>query len=1281
MIPLNPSRPSREPEWKQFLRLGEQLIRQSLTSAQCQLVEETVSQMLGGSAHLWLARPFYPLPGETDGLDLLPSSPAPDMVYRAQLEREIFLSDGEQIVPLSQASALSGWMVAIPLLANENLLGVLLHQRSEKQPFHAVDLEFLEGLASHAATALEISRQQKLNRWRLEQLSLVRKVSAQIADVLDLDELCNRVTELIARTFHYYYVAIFTATGDPPVLEFRAAASQTENRLSLAGMRIQPGEGLIGTAFSTGKQVVVPDVLIDPRFRFLDALPETLSEAAFPLKIEKRVLGVLDVQSDTLDDFHEIDILVLSALADNVALAVQAAWLYTDLERRASQLSTVAEISQVLGSILELDQLLTEVVHLIQRRFGYSHVSIFSVHEGRRLIFFQAGSGERSAAMYETELAYSLDAPTGIIPWVARNGRSMLVNDVLNEPLYQPSPLPPENTRAELAVPILYGQQVLGVLDIQSEQPGAFTDADRTLFETLASTIGISYRNATLYRSERWRRQVAESFRDVANQMTSGVDLPTLLNTILERLENNLPCEASAIWLLDEHDNGEAPHQHMRLAAARGVDSQQLNRVLNEKPETAAFLNRVLQLGQPYIRTTEDPPDPLGSALGFESHYSSLTVPMVSDNRVVGLLSLAHHTFGRYGSEASSMTATFASYAGVAIQNIRLYNEAQDQAWVATMLVQVAEASQSVLTVDDLLATMLRLTRLLVGVRKCAFLLKVENRPYFELKSWYGFEPGINSSPFYPATLPALARLSENRSMLTLFDPAVELALPEFCLNGGASLYIMLPLLLRGDLTGAFLVAIENEPSSAHQEPHLEPKAHAILQGIAHQTSITVENLRLLEARQEEAYVTAALLQVAQAVVSTRELSEVLENIVHLLPILVGIDVCLIYRWDEDLQIFRPTNVHGENRRQEYFLLDNIYLPGEHRLLDAVFKRGQAHICPMSEVGLPAEDWPMLPCMPLEEYLQSAHQAEGDWLLGFPLIAQEQILGVLIVRERNQSTAFRERRLEILNGIAQQTSLAIQNDLYRRELLQNERVEQEIQLARQIQETFLPDHIPSIPGWEISIRWQTARQVGGDFYDVFELKDGRVGLVVADVSDKGLAAALYMTVARTLIRASVRDHADPTEVLDEVNTLLFTESPESMFITAIYAVLNPQTGELVYANAGHNLPFLYRASTGEVEQLSKGGMAMGVLPDLPIENHRLFMQAGDCLLLYTDGACDTLSPAGEDFGEARLREVVHATGGKPADELLSEIDRAISAFRQNTPLSDDITLVAVRRTP
>ena len=1270
-----------EPEWKYLLRMGEELLHLPTARDQAHKVEETVAEIMSGTAQVWLAHPAYPLPGDNDPPELLPEARATDLAHRSRLEAAMVCAQSlTDIVPCCPEDG--PVYVAIPLQVNGTLLGILQYEHPREQALTAQEFDLLQNITSHAAVALETARQEWLKNWRYEQLALVRSVSAQIANLLDLDLLCTTVTQLIRETFRYYYVAIFTLQSGSQTLRFRASSFENPPEVPRQGVAVQLGEGMVGAAAETGEQIVAPDVFKEPRYRFLDVLPETLSEVSLPLKIENTVLGVLDVQSDEYDAFDEIDLMVLGALADNIAVAVQGARLYTDLRIQASQISSVVEVSHALNSIIDLDLLLDEVVYLIHKRFGYPYVHIFSVHAGRRLVLYQAGSGERSGAMRSQEIAYSLDDEHGIIPWVARTGETRLVNDVNEDPLYVPSELPPYNTGSELCIALKIGDEVIGILDLQSAEEGAFSESDRQLFEAMAASVAIAYRNASLYRTEKWRRQVADSFRDVAYQVSTSADLDRLLETILLRLEDNLPCEASAIWLVEETPNGsseDALHT-LRLAAVRGLEAERLNRLYLDQPEAFELMRRIMEADQPYIRSQSDAPGPLGTVLELPQDYSAIAAPLRAGNRSLGILSLVHPTFGRYGGEAQSITSTFASYAAVAIQNGQLYAEARAQAWVSTMLVQVAEASQTTLTLDDLLGTMLRMARLMTGVRKCAFLLREENSPYFELKAYFGFEPTEEGPVVIPVTTPGLARLGQEKTILFLSDAVRELGLPAMSSRADTHTLVALPLLERSDLIGAFVVSLQiaDGPAGEHA---FDPKTLAVLQGIAHQTSQSVQNLRLAEARQEEAYVTAALLQVANAVVSAGELPDILENIVNLLPILVGIDACIIYRWDEGSRLFRPTNAYTGNRRVEESLLAVPYPPGEHELLDCVAQQGSVQISQIPTAGTPVEDWPELGCRPLEDYLNSAPPPPGDWVLGFPLNAQGHVLGVLMVRERNASPAFWERRMEIINGISQQTSLAIQNDLLRKEMVANERLEREMQLARQIQETFLPAQLPGAAGWEIDLRWRTARQVGGDFYDVFPLEKGRIGLVVADVSDKGLAAALYMTVVRTLIRASVRNNHQPAETLETVNELLYSDAPEAMFITTVYAILDPQAGKLVYANAGHNLPLLVRTEERKVEALTKGGTALGVLEKVDLRNHTLEMEEGDLLVLYTDGVTDVLSPDGDSFGEERLRQVLVDHSGSPVAETLEALDETISAFQQDMPVFDDLTLLAVRRTP
>lgn len=1254
------SRPAEQTDWKRILLLQQELAAFSNAEGLRNVICRFAEQFFAATARVWFTMPAYPLPGLRED-ELLPNVEATALAHRAYNAQTIQYDHN----PDELVSA------AAPLLSQQAVLAVVQVDRPATHPFTAQDQQHLEMMAAHAGLGMHNALETALKEWHLDQINLIRSISEHIASLAKVDHLFGDLAAHIRDTLNFYYVGIFTFTEQRGTLSFRGSSDPAHHQPLPLDFRIESGVGIIGTVAETGAEIVALDVQNDPRYRKTELLPNTRSEAALPLKVGNRILGVLDVQSDRVNGFHTTDMVVLRALADQIAQAIQNSELYEGLERRAEQISSVFEISHALASILEYDVLLDRLVEVIYDRFGYPYVHVFTVHHGRHMAIYQAGKGPRSETAKAENLSYHLDSATGIIAWVARNGKPIVANDVRNDPLYVPMQIHTDDTRSEMALPLISGNEVLGVLDIQSREVNAFDENEQTLFEALAAPIAVSLRNALLYRSEMWRRQVSESFRDVAHMVSANIPLDQLLDAVLEKLEANLPCDVSAIWLLDDENGSRAPE--LRLAASRHIPPEGLERISTD-PGIRAILESAREWTEPYIRTPHDPLGPLGVVLNFDPQYSSIAAPLRTNNQMLGLLSLAHNQDGRYGSEAKAITATLASNAAVAIQNARLYSESQEQAMISTMLLQVAEASQSIMTVDDLLATMLRMTRLLVGVQTSAFLIWDVTLQHFELTDWHGFDPDRPQPYLISPQFPLIEAIQQTRGIQYTDNPGEELGLPEMGSADQSGIIVAMPLLVRGEVNGIFLVGLQMMAS----QTTFDPKALAILQGIAHQTAITLENLSLLEARQEEAYVTAALLQVAQAVVSSSDLNDTLETVVHLLPILVGIDVCVIYLWDAASHLFRPTQVAAENRRQEDAILSRPYDPDEPNLLQAIRQTGEIRMSPILDHATGYADWVLLPSQGSSDQPPTMR---GDWLVGCPLLISNQVFGALVVHEQMASPTFWERRMEILQGIAQQISLAIQNDLLRQETVQSERMEREIALARQIQETFLPDTLPSLPRWELDMRWETAREVGGDFYDIFKLEENRLGLVIADVSDKGLPAALYMTVTRTLIRVSAARGSSPAEVLEEVNKLLINDSADSMFITVVYLIISLDTGEIAYANAGHNLPLLFRQKKGTLEQLPKGGTALGIIPELVLTNHALTMQPGDQLLLYTDGVTDSLAPSGESFGETRLLELVREYGKSRPHDLLEALDDALLDFRRGLAPFDDVTLLAVRREP
>jgi serine phosphatase RsbU (regulator of sigma subunit)/ketosteroid isomerase-like protein len=248
------------------------------------------------------------------------------------------------------------------------------------------------------------------------------------------------------------------------------------------------------------------------------------------------------------------------------------------------------------------------------------------------------------------------------------------------------------------------------------------------------------------------------------------------------------------------------------------------------------------------------------------------------------------------------------------------------------------------------------------------------------------------------------------------------------------------------------------------------------------------------------------------------------------------------------------------------------------------------------------------------------------------------------------------------------------------EIRERERVEQELHVARRIQQASLPKEVPTLEGWQISPLYQPAREVGGDFYDFFELPDGRLGIVVGDATGKGVPAALVMASTRSMLRAVAQaSNYSPGEVLRRVNDPLVTDIPPNMFITCFYCILDPESGRLKYANAGHDLPYLHRRR-GEAEELRARGMPLGLMAGMDYEEKEIVLEAGEATLFYSDGLVEAHDPEGQKFSFPRLRALIaeHAEKESLEKVLLEEL---YSFVGEGWEQEDDITLLALRRSP
>jgi serine phosphatase RsbU (regulator of sigma subunit) len=301
-----------------------------------------------------------------------------------------------------------------------------------------------------------------------------------------------------------------------------------------------------------------------------------------------------------------------------------------------------------------------------------------------------------------------------------------------------------------------------------------------------------------------------------------------------------------------------------------------------------------------------------------------------------------------------------------------------------------------------------------------------------------------------------------------------------------------------------------------------------------------------------------------------------------------------------------------------------------------------------------------------------------------PLVSQGELIGLLNLGPRLSQQEYSADDRKLLSDLATQTAPAVRvAQLVRQqqqEAKERERIEQELKVARLIQQTLLPKALPELPGYEVAAYYQPAREVGGDFYDFMTLEDGRLGLVVGDVTDKGVPAAIVMATTRTMLRAAAQRLLSPGEVLQRVNDVLVQDIPPNMFVTCLYAILDPASGRLVYANAGHDLPYRRRAGRSEgAEELRARGMPLGLMPGMDYEEKEIVLNRGESVLFYSDGLVEAHDPRREMFGFPRLQGLVgaHRSGGSALISfLLSELSRFTG---ESWEQEDDITLVTLDR--
>jgi sigma-B regulation protein RsbU (phosphoserine phosphatase) len=504
---------------------------------------------------------------------------------------------------------------------------------------------------------------------------------------------------------------------------------------------------------------------------------------------------------------------------------------------------------------------------------------------------------------------------------------------------------------------------------------------------------------------------------------------------------------------------------------------------------------------------------------------------------------------------------------------------------------------------------------------------------------------------------------------------------------------LCVPLIFRDETLGA--IYVDNRlHRGAFTADHLE-----LLGALSQHSAIAIENARLFRDMHDRLAALRVLHDLSADMTSTLDLPRVLTSCLERVQSLLGSEAASILILDKDELVFQVALGTKAAEIQPFRI---------------PLTQGIAGWVARNALGTFSND-----AYNDERFYGNIDRRSGfvtHMVMAAPLIVKDRVIGVVEVF--NKPGGFDDSDLNLLSTIGASAAIAIENARLYAVAVEKGRLEQELRVARDVQANLIPRSTPSVPGWDFAGHWHSALEVSGDFYDFPVDELGRPGIVIADVADKGMAAALFMALTRSIVRASVGHGRSPAESIAQANRLICADAADGMFVTLCYAQIDPLTGEFCCVNAGHPAPLLYRASAGgsaspsarasargsgeaaaaegidsrtaagtagsrvpagALVELTRHGIPLGIDDTLAYECESASLASGDVVVFYTDGVTDALNSAGEDFGKERLLRVVRESCRDSSRDVCDAVQEALTAFIGDAAPADDATFVVVRR--
>ncbi len=473
---------------------------------------------------------------------------------------------------------------------------------------------------------------------------------------------------------------------------------------------------------------------------------------------------------------------------------------------------------------------------------------------------------------------------------------------------------------------------------------------------------------------------------------------------------------------------------------------------------------------------------------------------------------------------------------------------------------------------------------------------------------------------------------------------------------------ICVPLLRRDHLLGV-LVAMNKLNGKKFTEEDLK-----IFYSLADQVAIALENSYLYRKAKKESLESETLLEVARVISSSLDLDETLGLILDSLKRLVRYDAAAIFLIDKEKQELGDIKARGYD-----ITCTSICTRGFDPAIepDLRLKLGQGLVGWVAENKEPI----IVPDVSKDSrYIKARHETKSEMVA--PIVTKERVVGVFNL-ESDQINAYDFYDLNLLTAFASHCAVAIERTRLHEETLIKNKLEEELIIARRIQESFLPQTDPSLPGFDISGINIPSEQVGGDYYDFIPIVENQMGIAIGDVSGKGVPASLIMASFRASLKAEIRNNYAIRTIFFKVNNLLYESIERENYVTAVYGVLDVANKVFTFSNAGHNPPVLLKKGE-KIKYLTEGGLALGIMQNYEYKEKALGLNSGEIILFYTDGVTEAKNEKEEEFGTSRLEKTLLENQNLKAREILDKIYQEVKDFTQGTPGQDDLTMVVIK---